>query len=86
MVGSGTSVGANLAEAAEPVSRKDFCKHIAIALKELSEVRFWLRLASHRGWAEPARAEHVEAEAVELKLILGSILTRTRRRGLSDKQ
>jgi four helix bundle protein len=44
LVGCGTSVGANTAEADEAMSQKDFRKSLAIVAKELSETRFFLRI------------------------------------------
>ena len=41
---SGTSIGANLAEAEFASSKKDFLSKCKIALKECSETRFWLAL------------------------------------------
>jgi four helix bundle protein len=46
LAASGSSVGANIAEASEAMSRKDFRKCLAIASKELAETWFWLRLFS----------------------------------------
>ena len=41
---SGTSIGANLAEAESAISRKDFLSKLYIALKECSETLYWLEL------------------------------------------
>ncbi len=41
---SGTSIGANIAEARSGCSRKDFTAKIYIALKECSETQYWLEL------------------------------------------
>ena len=41
---SGTSIGANVEEAAAGQSRRDFLAKMSIALKEARETRFWLRL------------------------------------------
>ena len=41
---SGTSIGANIAEARCGYSRKDFAAKIYIALKECSETLYWLEL------------------------------------------
>jgi len=41
---SGTSIGANIAEATAGQSRKDFLSKMAIASKEARETRYWLRL------------------------------------------
>ena len=41
---SGTSIGANLAEAQYGSSRKDFLNKVYIALKECAETLYWLEL------------------------------------------
>ena len=79
LVGSGTSVGANVCEADEALSRKDFAKSIGIAIKELNETRYWFRRIARREWIAVRRLTALQKEAAELKLILGAILTRTRR-------
>ena len=47
---SGTSIGANLAEAECAVSRKDLLSKLSIALKECSETRYWLELLYKTGY------------------------------------
>jgi four helix bundle protein len=44
LFGSGTSIGAQVYEAQNAESRKDFIHKIKIALKESEETKFWLRL------------------------------------------
>lgn len=78
LTGCGSAVGANLYEADEALSRKDFCKCVGYAIKELNESRFWLRLIVRRGWLSTSRLASLLAEAEELKRILGAILSRTR--------
>ncbi len=75
---SATSVGANIAEADEAMSAKDFRKCITIAIKELAETRYWMRLFIRRQWLPESRLAPLLSEAHELKRILGSILTKTR--------
>ncbi len=41
---SGTSIGANIAEAGAGQSKKDFIAKMAIASKEARETRYWLKL------------------------------------------
>lgn len=41
---SGTSIGANIREAVQGQSRKDFISKMSIALKEASESEYWLEL------------------------------------------
>jgi four helix bundle protein len=43
---SGTSVGAHLQEARAAESRADFIHKMQMALKEIREARYWLRLIS----------------------------------------
>src|SRR5215471_8091812 len=74
MVGCGTSVGANACEADQAVSAADFCKSLGIALKELGEARYWLRLVVRREWLKSARLESLLQEAVELSRIFGTMV------------
>lgn len=80
MIGCGTSVGANAFEADEALSRADFCRCLGISLKELSETRFWLRLVGRRGWVPSSRLGALQKEGGEIKKILGSIVTLSKKR------
>lgn len=44
LVRSGTSIGANIEEAQDAMSRADFTKCMSISLKEARETKYWLRL------------------------------------------
>jgi four helix bundle protein len=79
LAAAGSSVGANVAEANEAMSRNDFRKHMAIVAKELAETRFWLRLAVKRGWMTQKRLDPLQSELEEIKRIVGSVLTRTKK-------
>ena len=41
---AGTSIGANVTEAQDAQSKKDFVSKISIALKEAKETRYWISL------------------------------------------
>ncbi|MBR3149404.1 MAG: four helix bundle protein, partial [Eubacterium sp.] len=41
---SGTSIGANIAEAQDAQSKNDFISKMSIALKEANETKYWLKL------------------------------------------
>jgi len=41
---SGTSVGANVTEAQDAQSKKDFVAKLSIALKEARETKYWMRI------------------------------------------
>ena len=47
---SGTSIGANIAEAQYAQSKADFLSKMTIALKEASETLYWLQLLSEAGF------------------------------------
>lgn len=77
LAAAGSSVGANIAEADEAMSVRDFRKSLAIANKELAETRFWLRPVIRRRWFPSTTLEPLLVELNELKRIVGSILTKT---------
>jgi four helix bundle protein len=73
LVGAGTSLGANYAEASETVSRKDFKYAISRCVKEAKETRFFLRMTAT---AEPELADEarqIYRECRELHLIFASM-------------
>ncbi len=41
---SGTSIGANIAESKDSVSKKDFINKLSISLKEARETYYWLEI------------------------------------------
>ena len=47
---SGTSIGANVAEAEQAQSKPDFVSKLQIALKECSETEYWLELLIESGY------------------------------------
>ncbi len=81
LLASGTSIGANVFEADEAMSRPDFVKCLAIAAKELAETRFWLRLAGRHSWVSEDRIGLALTEAEELRRILGTMIRRTKEHG-----
>ncbi|HVO25054.1 MAG TPA: four helix bundle protein [Candidatus Margulisiibacteriota bacterium] len=69
---SGTSPGANYEEARGAERRRDFLHKVGIALKELQETRYWLRVVAGANLA-PSKALHEILPQVEaLCRILGS--------------
>jgi four helix bundle protein len=77
LAASGSSVGANIAEADQAMSARDFRKCLSIVAKEFAETRFWLRLVIRRGWIAESKLRPLLTELEELRLIVGSILSRT---------
>jgi four helix bundle protein len=75
---SGTSVGANYAEAAAGQTKADFIARLAIARRESRESLFWLRLIEAKGYLkDPGLAEDV-SEAQQLTAILRAIIIKAR--------
>ena len=73
---SGTSPGSNYEEACGAESRADFVHKLGIALKELKETRFWLRLIRRSGLIEEDKLEPLISECEEIIAIIAkSILT-----------
>jgi four helix bundle protein len=67
---SGTSVGANFEEAQAAESKSDFVHKLQIALKELRESNFWLRLLAKAGiLPQDALVEAID-ESAQLRAIL----------------
>jgi four helix bundle protein len=78
VVGASGSVGANYIEANEALSKKDFVMRIKICRKEAKESAYWLRLIveTNNGEYSPEGRMLIN-EAIELKKILSSILTKS---------
>ena len=70
---SGTSIGANVAEAECAVSRKDFLSKMHIAFKECSETLYWLDLLYETDYVLKAEYDSLSADCIELKKILSAI-------------
>ena len=75
---SGTSIGANVAEAQQAQSRADFIAKLGIALKEATETKYWLRLLNATDYLSDLNFESVFADCVELEKLLVSILKSTK--------
>ncbi len=67
---SGTSVGANFQEAQGAESKNDFSHKMQIALKELRESNYWLRLIEKAGILPQEILLEVIDESCQLRAIL----------------
>ncbi|OKH17961.1 four helix bundle protein [[Limnothrix rosea] IAM M-220] len=75
---SGTSIGANLAEAQGAISTNDFSAKVSIAYKECLETKYWISLLKDTGYFQIKAAESLFKDADEIAKILFSILKKTR--------
>lgn len=70
---SGTSIGANVREAVEGVSRADFKNKIYIALKESRETEYWLELLYMTEFITNKEYMNINSDCEEIIKILVSI-------------
>ena len=69
---SGTSIGANLAEAACAISRKDFLSKVYIALKECAETKYWLELLHDTHYLSDEEFSSISSDCEELRRMLSA--------------
>lgn len=70
---SGTSVGANIREAEEGISRKEFESKLYISLKEARETEYWLELLFRTGFLAEQEYQSILRDCNELLCLLVSI-------------
>ena len=71
---SGTSIGANIAEAEQAQSAPDFVAKMSIALKETSETKYWIKLLTATDYLNDSESISILNDCVELEKILVSII------------
>ena len=71
---SGTSIGANVAEAEQAQSTPDFVSKMSIALKEASETKYWIRLLASTRYLTEDETVSILNDCVEIEKILVSII------------
>lgn len=77
---SGTSIGANIAEAFFAQSDADFIAKLYISRKEAGETIFWLELLRDASYLSVDQANSIIADCYELlRLLTASILTMKRK-------
>ena len=67
---SGTSIGANNAEACNAVSKQDFRSKSYIALKEARESLYWIELLKRNNYIDEKQYQSIYADCEELVKIL----------------
>ena len=74
LLNSGTSIGANVKEAQEAQSKKDFVSKMSIALKEASETEYWLELLYRTESLTKQEYESMRNDCKELLKLLTAIV------------
>ncbi|MBQ9842598.1 MAG: four helix bundle protein [Oscillospiraceae bacterium] len=75
---SGTSIGANVAEAQQAQSRPDFISKLNVSLKEAYETNYWLRLLHETQYLSQEAFESIIADCSEVEKLLISIIKTTK--------
>ena len=75
---SGTSIGANVAEANGAISKPDFSAKLSIAYKEYLETKYWLSLLKDTHYIESKAFQSIYKDADEIGRLLFAILKTTR--------
>jgi len=71
---SGTSIGANIREAIEAQSKKDFVAKLYISLKEAGESEYWLLLLKETGYITEKETESILNDLTEILKLLNAII------------
>jgi four helix bundle protein len=75
---SGTSIGANIREASNAQSKRDFLSKMNIALKEADETLYWIELLLAAKIIDGKQRSSIWADCNELISILSSIVKTTK--------
>lgn len=76
---SGTSIGANIAEANGAISKADFSAKLSISYKECLETKFWLSLLKDTDFIDQKAFKSMHEDADELAKILYTIIKKSRK-------
>jgi len=81
LVRAGTSIGANVEEAQDAISRREFTHKVFIALREARETRYWLRVIEEAKLVEKEDSRllsELMQEVTEITRVLTTIGKRAR--------
>ena len=81
---SGTSIGANVREGTQAVSKADFVNKLSIALKESVETEYWLELLAETEYLSDFEFQSVYKDNQELTKLLTSIINTMKRKDLES--
>ena len=77
---SGTSIGANINEAQQGQSKKDFLMKMNISLKECSETKYWISLLYATEYINDTQKTSILNDCCELEKMLTAIVKTTSKR------
>lgn len=79
LIRSGTSIGANITEAQDAVSRPDFINKMSIALKESRETGYWLEIIMESSLLHMNQTDEIYQESIEIIKILRTIVIKLKK-------
>ena len=82
---SGTSIGANIAEAFYGQSEADFVSKLSIAQKETGETMYWLELLHESDYLKRNEYDSINSDAEELIRLLTSSIKTVKERTVTTK-
>ena len=74
LVRSGTSIGANIHEAVQGTSKRDFIYKLSLSLKEANETAYWLKLLKETEYITSTELDSILPDCNELIKMLTSII------------
>ena len=75
---SGTSIGANVHEAHNGQTKREFLSKMYIAFKEASETEYWINLLIRTEYLSKEQGDSILNDCIEIKKILTSIIKTTK--------
>jgi four helix bundle protein len=75
---SGTSIGANVKEAAQAQSKKDFIAKMQISLKEASETEYWIDLLHETDYIDDKQFISITDDCIEIIKLLTAIIKQSK--------
>ena len=79
LIKCGTSIGANICEADNSMSKKEFIAKMNISLKEAAETEYWLELLYKSEYLEKDEYNSIVRDCGEIKALLISIIKTSNR-------
>ena len=70
---AGTSIGANLSESQNAITKADFTSKIYISSKESNETQYWLELLFRTEFLDQKQYDSIMADATEIGKLLTSV-------------
>lgn len=81
---AGTSIGANVKEAVQAQSKKDFVSKMNIALKEANESEYWIELLIKTDYLSESNNLGILDSCKEINKILSAIVKTSKKQSSSD--